>query len=377
MKGRLLAASAATLALAAGLALTACSGGSHATPPLSSNAPAQQSPGGVSAQQITDAMGSGPAPASNVRKTECFLGICGGLSHYNLDLNHIAVAGVSSGAMMAGQFHYAFSSHVKYEAQFAGGPYNCALNNLANATNCMLGIFPEPLNLLEATAKSYASSGLIDSTSNLAGSKGYFFSGKNDLVVSTNTVKAAEQDLKDFGGTTIDNYTTQAGHTWPSPNGRNACAYTGPDWIDNCGIDPEQTFLSEFFGSLNAKSSTPRGQLIQFDQNRYSPILGWAPNINMDTTGWVFVPSDCASGSSCKLVVVFTGCLASQIYIGNDLENYGNVDNWADTNHMVVLYPQLNVGWGSCWDWYGYTGVNYAVKSGPQMTAVWNMVQAL
>lgn len=30
-----------------------------------------------------------------------------------------------------------------------------------------------------------------------------------------------------------------------------------------------------------------------------------------------------------------------------------------------------------CWDWWGYTGSNFAVKYAPQMTAIVNMVHAL
>ncbi|MGB8265652.1 MAG: hypothetical protein WCE44_04985 [Candidatus Velthaea sp.] len=341
--------SPAVLALAAGLAFSGCSaGGSHASPAL------------------PETQGATRMAKSGV----------GNLPHYNLKLTNITSAGVSSGGAMATQFHYAHSANVKYEAQVAGVPYFCSQGNLVGADNCMLGIFAENLPGLEAEAVSFGNAGEIDSTSNLKGSKGYFYSGLLDYVVAHQSVRNSEAELQHFGGTTIDNYTTASGHGWISPNGPLPCPVTITPYILTCGIDPEQTFLSYFYGALNPKSTNPQGSLIQFNQNTYAPG-GNALAINLDNTGWIFVPQSCANGTACNLVVVFTGCLASQIEIGTLLMTDGNVDNWADTNNLVVLYPQLSVGFGSCWDFYGYTGPNFAFQSGPQIQAVWNMVQAL
>ena len=54
----------------------------------------------------------------------------------------------------------------------------------------------------------------------------------------------------------------------------------------------------------------------------------------------------------------------------------------ADTNHLVILYPQaiasvIPANPEGCWDWWGYDGPNFAVKSAPQMVAIMNMVHAL
>jgi len=45
-----------------------------------------------------------------------------------------------------------------------------------------------------------------------------------------------------------------------------------------------------------------------------------------------------------------------------------------------VLYPQVNgslLNPRGCWDWFGYTGRDYATKSGPQMAAVKAMTDRL
>jgi hypothetical protein len=56
------------------------------------------------------------------------------------------------------------------------------------------------------------------------------------------------------------------------------------------------------------------------------------------------------------------------------------LNEYADTNHMIVLYPQATTMAGNprgCWDWWGYQSAQYPLKSGPQMTAIVNMVKAL
>ena len=59
-----------------------------------------------------------------------------------------------------------------------------------------------------------------------------------------------------------------------------------------------------------------------------------------------------------------------------------NLDTYADTNNLEILYPQaiasiVPYNPEGCWDWWGYDGPNFAVKSAPQMVAIMNMVHAL
>lgn len=50
---------------------------------------------------------------------------------------------------------------------------------------------------------------------------------------------------------------------------------------------------------------------------------------------------------------------------------------WAESNNIIVLYPQVHASLLNpmgCWDWWGYTGAHYAQKGGPQMATIKNMV---
>jgi hypothetical protein len=49
----------------------------------------------------------------------------------------------------------------------------------------------------------------------------------------------------------------------------------------------------------------------------------------------------------------------------------------ADANRLVILFPQVKastINPDGCWDWWGYTGLDYLSKNAPQITAVWAMV---
>ena len=58
----------------------------------------------------------------------------------------------------------------------------------------------------------------------------------------------------------------------------------------------------------------------------------------------------------------------------------GGYNRWAEANNVVVLYPQLTTRQFNpegCWDWWGYSGSDYFVRSGPQMRAVKAMIDRI
>ncbi len=108
----------------------------------------------------------------------------------------------------------------------------------------------------------------------------------------------------------------------------------------------------------------------------------------------------CGAYSHCwtsdSVHIVFHGCkqyLGARYYlgpggqIGDTYVKNTDYNRWADTNSIIVLYPQanaLNVGTRlpkvnplGCWDWWGYDDANYAKKSGRQLVAVKGMLDRL
>ena len=50
------------------------------------------------------------------------------------------------------------------------------------------------------------------------------------------------------------------------------------------------------------------------------------------------------------------------------------------TNRLIILLPQTKasvINPQSCWDWWGYTGLDYLGKDAPQIAAIWAMVEHL
>ena len=95
----------------------------------------------------------------------------------------------------------------------------------------------------------------------------------------------------------------------------------------------------------------------------------------MAGTGWLYVPQACAAGENCRLHVVLHGCKQNTADVGQEYVRNTGYNRWADTNHIVMLYPQTSqAATNSCWDWWGYDSANYARKSGPQMAAIKAMV---
>jgi poly(3-hydroxybutyrate) depolymerase len=153
----------------------------------------------------------------------------------------------------------------------------------------------------------------------------------------------------------------------------NSCPTLAAPFINNCGIDPEETFLTMFYGTLNARhSATLGGSFIKFNQNQFCPNNSCAL-IDMNSTAWLFVPQSCAQQQACRLVIALHGCLQNQQTIGTTFIQRSGINEWADGNNIIVLYPQTitsPANEGGCWDWWGYTGPDYALKSAPQMTAI-------
>ena len=320
------------------------------------------------------------------------------LGTYSVPTNKIFVAGISSGGYMAVQMHVAFSHTFKGAAVYAGGPYYCAQDSLEIAlTTCLDDVPPVSLTPLESTTVAWSKQRLIDPVSNLQGQPVYLWSGKADTTVVQPLMDSLQTYYQHFGANVFqyDN-AYWAEHGWESPNGPLTCQENASPFIIQClnadrqpplaGVpltavyDSEQVWLTRFFGALKPRNNgTLRGNVIQFDQNQFAPG-GSASAISMDNTGYAFIPAACASGASCGLVLALHGCLQYAQSIGTAFVDDAGINQWADTNRIIVLYPQAIptaiINGEGCWDWWGYLNdPNYAQKSGPQMQALYGMVK--
>ncbi|MGP3926285.1 extracellular catalytic domain type 2 short-chain-length polyhydroxyalkanoate depolymerase [Streptomyces sp. 8N616] len=304
----------------------------------------------------------------------------GSLQQY--DINSVYVSGVSSGGYMANQLHVAHSDVFKGAGIFTAGAYDCSQGNLNTALYaCMDTYLPRKTPAqLEQETRDRATAGSLDPVANLSGDPVWLYHGSSDQTVD----RAVKDDLatyyRDFGADVSYDTTSSAGHGWVSPLGEVPCSSTAAPYMNNCGTDPERDMLTHLFGTVKPAADAPlNGKLIQFDQNSYAPG-GSAAAISMGNEGFAYVPQSCGSGS-CKLMVALHGCYQYYGLIGNTFMGQAYLNEYADTNDMIVLYPQATTASDNprgCWNWWAYGGdTHYAEKSGKQITAIMNMIKTL
>ena len=314
------------------------------------------------------------------------------LPAYGADPKQTSVSGLSSGAFMASQLQVAYSSSIIGAGVVAGGPYYCAgAAGLTFAGICM-GMLPmEPPNaeVMFSAAKSFTKD-QIDPLSNLTRRRVYVFSGTYDTVVFQRAVAATTAFYRLAGippAHLSDVHTVSAGHALITSTYGSECAANMDPYINHCkvsgkGYDQAGELLKHIHGPLNPRVETPTGRVVSFDQSAFASAAA-----RMAQTGYLYVPQSCtADAANCKVHVALHGCLQSAESVGNRFYTDTGYNNWADANKMLVLYPQVNKSDAlnpslsnsqGCWDWWGYTGADYAWKSSPQMTAIMAMVAQL
>lgn len=316
------------------------------------------------------------------------------LPAYGTEPRNVTVSGVSSGGTMAVQLHVAHSSIVRGAGVIAGGPYYCAHGSVWTAFyNCMTPAAWAPLpeaTVLKSQADSLARAGRIDPTGNLAAARVWLFAGRNDRTVLPDVVEALRSFYALFGlpqSSLILVSDKPAGHAMITENAGNSCAATTPPYINDCDYDAAGELLRHLFGVISAPSSKDGGRVVVFDQNPFAPGNAYA--ISMADEGYAYVPKACEAGG-CRVHVAFHGCRQGAQEIGERFVREAGYNRWADTNRLIVLYPQAvaRYGWSyghwsfvmnprGCWDWWGYTGQDYHTKSGAQVRAVKAMLERL
>jgi poly(3-hydroxybutyrate) depolymerase len=314
-------------------------------------------------------------------------------------LDQTSVSGISSGAYMAGQFELAHSREVVGAGIVAGGPYGCseslyadvipgpgmALLNLTKAVNgCMLNALkafgvPNPQRLAQRAIK-LAADGRIDAVDNVKGDRIYLFTGKDDQTVVPAIVEDARRFYEVIGvpETQIQFVSDMpAGHGFVTEDKGRACDYTGKPYILDCDYDQAGAILKQIYGSLKPRADQPSGTFMLFDQRPFTKDLS---NHGLSDLGIAYIPKACSENRGCKVHIAFHGCGQNRTFVGDTFAHDAGFARWADTNEIIVLFPQtattpLNPQ--GCWDWWGYTGADYLTRNGAQIVAVRRMLEHL
>jgi len=286
---------------------------------------------------------------------------------------------------MAVQFHVAHSASVSGAGILAGGPYYCAQGSLFYAYyNCLQPGWWTPLPapaLLRTQADALAKAGRIDATTHLSGARAWLFTGTSDRTVSRDVVEALRTFYAGYKAQVAMVSDKPAGHAMVTDDAGSACTTTGAPFIVDCDYDAAGALLGYLLGALQPRAAKEGGRFLRFDQNAYAG--GDAAAISMGETGFVYIPRAC-EGAPCRMHVAFHGCRQGAAEIGERFVREAGYNRWADTNRLVVLYPQvikryspLTFNPRGCWDWWGYTDAAYHTRSGAQVRAVKAMLDRL
>jgi poly(3-hydroxybutyrate) depolymerase len=303
------------------------------------------------------------------------------IPHYTIDLASTSVSGLSSGGFMAVQFHVAFSSIMKGAAIFAGGPYMCSQGSQLTAISSCSQASPAPdVAACIAATNQNAQSGDIDDPSALAAQHVFLWGGADDTVVKPAVMDALDSYYAAFVPSGSIDYVSRApgaSHTWPTLDYGVPCDVVTSPYVGKCNYDGAGAALAQIYGSLAPAATAPTGAIVPIPQ---AAFITDPASHSLGDTAYLYVPAACAAGETCKIHVSFHGCLQYADAIGDSFYAHSGLNEWADTNHIVVLYPQTTVSTPNpegCWDFWGYDSPDFAKKTGPQMAMVRAMIDAL
>ena len=297
----------------------------------------------------------------------------------------VTISGVSAGGYMAVQYQVAYSASVSGAAILAGGPWYCARGDLGAAlAACMKGPRAEiPAEALSAAARGAAERNEIDPVENLAADRIWIFHGRLDAIMDRGVTEA----LVDFYAAFVSEGSIElvddvpAAHLFPTVGQGGRCDAPESPHMGACGYDAAGELLKTLYGELTQPAAdAATGELQTFDQRPFRDASG---STGLADTGLLFVPDACRGGGTrCRLHVALHGCQQGAEFVADAFASSAGYNPWAQANDLVVLYPQIRstlspLNPNGCWDWWGYEGPDYALRSGAQVAALRAMIEQL
>jgi len=302
------------------------------------------------------------------------------IGQYNV--SDITVSGISSGGYMAQQVHISLSDVVVGAGVFAGGPYFCAEANAVTATkSCMeynLG-GPNVENSIVYTNLQSTYKTIAD-IKNLENDKVYLYSGTEDTEVDPRVMKDLQTYYEEFmpKDSIVTNFDSLSEHTYPTLDFGNECTVAKQPYISKCGVDGAGETFKTVYGDEAKRGTAIADNLVTFDQTPFTRSLS---QISLGDTGYIYVPTACKDGSlECHAHIAFHGCSMTLDDIGTDFVEHAGYNEWAEGSNIIVVYPStvksvsLPANPYGCWDWWAYSGLNYALKTGPQIEFVKSII---
>ena len=307
------------------------------------------------------------------------------LPKLRIDPQRVAVAGFSSGAIMAQQMHLAYSDRLSGAALLSGPPYHCSEGSLETALSRCTKAEPQGPDAasLAARVEDRSTKGELAPLQGLIGDRVFAVHGKRDVLVPESIARAS---LAVYEALPVASQMSlqwdgegEFAHVWPTLEAGGDCGVTASPYIGKCGRDFAAEAMRALFGAPARAVANAAGQLqlvhlSNSDPDGLDPLL--------DEVGYFYRPPQCDDDSACGLLIVFHGCEQTMASVGDAFAREAGFNRWADAYDVAVLYPQVRATYmplnpKACWDWWGYSGPDYDTRKGVQLRAVANMAAAL
>ena len=115
------------------------------------------------------------------------------------------------------------------------------------------------------------------------------------------------------------------------------CDHAGKPYIVDCDYDQAGALLGQIYGTLNKPAAKTTGHFQVFDQEAFTEGLS---NHGLSDDGVVYVPEACRTNGGCRVHIAFHGCGQNRTFVGDAFARDSGYARWADTNNIIVLFPQ-------------------------------------
>jgi len=170
----------------------------------------------------------------------------------------------------------------------------------------------------------------------------------------------------------------RAGHAFVTLSEGVACGVTKEPFLTDCDYDQAESILKQIYGNLSPPSAALGGEFIVFSQK---PFIRGLSQHGLADDGVVYIPKYCRETPGCRIHVAFHGCAQGREFVGDAHVKGAGFERWADANRIILLYPQIKsdklTNPKGCWDWWGYTQLDYLTQKAPQIMFVRRLIDKL
>jgi len=306
----------------------------------------------------------------------------------NIFRDQITLSGFSAGGSMAIQTHLSHSSMFSGLAVFSQVFYHCGHRSLIEfgirCSKTGLGLFPYGVSNSIADAKNLEQKGLIDPLANVAKQRIFIWTGDLDIYIPPDMVK---KNLEFYNAIGVDpneiqfTFFRNATHLIPTDDFGPPCNEDAGHsmYLGNCNYPGIYHALSYILKNDSLQKTVPDlGQLKMYNQSAFYPD-GDIKDVAMGTAGFIYIPKQCEE-QRCHLHLNFHGCNEWPPHIAEQYILHSGFLPVAEANGIIVIFPlttKVPKNMDGCWDFYSYTGPNFATKTGAQIQVIKRMLDKI